>query len=82
MADFVIFYNKNGSKIEHLLVCKVHILKANAFRSLRSVKYTPLVGKCPKLHSMFLSCQHLTENVIFQQQQDFEVRTLRDPFKA
>ena len=37
MADFVIFYNKKRSKIVHLLVCKVHILKANALKLLENV---------------------------------------------
>ena len=32
-----------------------------------SVKYTPLVGKRSKLHSMFNPLRHLTENFIFLQ---------------
>ena len=37
ILDFVIFYHKNGKKIDRLLACKIHILQLNGFKFSENV---------------------------------------------
>ena len=37
ILDFVIFYHKNGKKIDRLLACKIHILQLNGLKFSENV---------------------------------------------
>ena len=39
ILDFVIFYHKNGKKIDRLLVCKIHILPLNGLKFSENVYF-------------------------------------------